>query len=77
MTHHDPEQQHTDESQEGQLVKQTPGLDPEPIREEAGPDWPPDTRGDFENADVVRGKTADDEAASDGTWEGSQKGGRA
>jgi hypothetical protein len=33
---------------DGVLAEQTPGLDPESIRREAGPDWPADTQGDLE-----------------------------
>jgi hypothetical protein len=33
---------------DGVLAAQTPGLDPEPIRREAGPDWPADKKGDLE-----------------------------
>ncbi len=55
MQHNDPNQWHAGEGDEGQLEKQTPGLDPEDVREEAGPDWPPGLKGDFEDADVVRG----------------------
>ncbi len=47
MTHRDPDQQHGHDD-DGQLAQQTPGLDPEPIRREAGPDWPASTKGDLE-----------------------------
>lgn len=33
---------------DGALAQQTPGLDPEPIRREAGPDWPAGTEGELE-----------------------------
>jgi hypothetical protein len=33
---------------DGILAQQTPGLDPEPIRRDAGPDWPAGTKGDLE-----------------------------
>lgn len=37
-----------DYDDDGALAQQTPGLDPEPIRKEAGPDWPAGTKGDLE-----------------------------
>lgn len=37
-----------DYDDDGALAAQTPGLDPDPIRREAGPDWPADTKGDLE-----------------------------
>jgi hypothetical protein len=33
---------------DGVLAEQTPGLDPETIRHDAGPDWPADAEGDLE-----------------------------
>ncbi|HET7027688.1 MAG TPA: hypothetical protein VFI28_08350, partial [Candidatus Limnocylindrales bacterium] len=33
---------------DGLLAQQTPGLDPEPIRRDAGPDWPAGEEGDVE-----------------------------
>jgi hypothetical protein len=33
---------------DGILAQQTPGLDPEPIRRDAGPDWPAGEQGDVE-----------------------------
>ncbi len=51
----------TDEQQEPWLLTQeTPGLDPEPIRQQAGPDWPPDAGSHVEgeaidDADVETG----------------------
>jgi hypothetical protein len=33
---------------DGALANQTPGLDAEDIRRDAGPDWPADTQGDLE-----------------------------
>lgn len=52
--HNDPDQEYAGQDESGQLVKQTPGLDPEVTRETAGPDWPPDLRGDFSDSDVER-----------------------
>ena len=40
---------------DGTLAQQTPGLDPESIRREAGPDWAPGTTGDVE-AEAVEGE---------------------
>ncbi len=33
---------------DGLLAQDTPGLDPEPIRRDAGPDWSSDADGDLE-----------------------------
>ncbi len=49
---------------DGALAQQTPGLDPEPIREEAGPDWPAGTTGDLE-ADTAPGGGSGAQPSSD------------
>jgi hypothetical protein len=42
------DQRHAGLNEPGALEKQTPGLDPDETRREAGPDWPAGTRGDLE-----------------------------